>query len=65
MILDKNLITKQMQDQYLAGTLYGFMSCNPSMGILHLQIDQICEELAKSTGKVVTQTQRGVVVWPV
>lgn len=56
-------ITPMMERQFLNGTLPGFLSTNPNFGLVHLLESQICEALAKKTGRRVVQKQRGVVIW--
>jgi len=63
MTTPKNLnltITDKMVQEYTAGTLSGWLD-QTGQG---LWMDQIADEIAKRTGKVTTQKQRGVVVWP-
>jgi hypothetical protein len=53
-------ITDKMVQEYTAGTLSGWLD-QTGQG---LWFDQIAEAIAKNTGKMTTQKQRGVVVWP-
>lgn len=53
-------ITDKMIEEYLAGTLFGWLD-ETGMG---LWFDVIAKNISLRVGKIVVQKQRGVQVWP-